>query len=387
MFTIAAAVSLLFQVVFSSASRGTHPRLALDALRHLRGADAERWTDLFLHHHGAYRSGSIAPDVQFKDFQNHVLHVSEGNWGGAIAAARRWYGKMVDALRRQAWSEAVYSAGVLSHYFSDPAMPLHTAQSESEAGVHRAIEWCVSQSYGELQHILDGDLGGYPRVEPSRSDDWLAKLIQQHAELAHQHYQAVLDHFDLATAVRDPRRGMDQECKDTLAQCLGAAVVGFARVLERAIAESAAQPPQVEITLQGFFAGLAAPPRWIVAQMHDLHERLAIEAIYDEVQRTGKVLQNLPEDDRTVRQLHAEEVLKVSLAELDAQPATPTGTRYGQGKPARTNPTNFITSPVIDNRTGSSSIVRRPLQTRGQTASTVPPPKYAAGSRRFDVKR
>ena len=57
--------------------------LAVDALRHLRGADAERWSDLFLHHYGEYLAGSEAPDERFKDFRNHVLHVAEGQWGGA----------------------------------------------------------------------------------------------------------------------------------------------------------------------------------------------------------------------------------------------------------------------------------------------------------------
>ncbi len=352
-------MSLLFQVVFATACRGTHERLALDALRHLRGPDSERWTDLVLHYHGAYRAGAVAPDRQFKDFQNHVLHVGEENWGGAIAAARRWYGQTVDALRRQSWSEAVYAAGVLSHYFSDPAMPLHTAQSEGEAAVHRAVEWSVARAYGELQHILDFDLGGYPRIEAPRSAEWLTQLMLQHAELAREHYQSILDHYDLAAAVKDPQAGMDQECKDRLALCLGCAIVGLARVLERAFAESAAEPPPVEITLQGFFAALAIPGRWLVGGLYDMHERLVVEAIYDEVQRTGKVLQNLPEDDRTVRQMHAEEVLKVRLVELDARPASPTGTLHGQGKPARSNPNRLITAPVIDNRSGSAGIFRR----------------------------
>jgi len=352
-------LSLLFQVVFSTACRGTHPRLALDALRHLRGPDAERWVDLFLNYHAEYRAGSLAPDAQFKDFQNHVLHVAEGGWGGAIAAARRWYGTTVDALRRGAWSEAVYSAGVLSHYFSDPFMPLHTGQCESEAIVHRALEWCVFRSFGELQHILDWDQGGYPRVEASRRDDWLTRLIELGAELAHDSYQPVIDHFDLAAAVKDPLTGMDQECKDRLARCLGAAVVGIARVLERAFAEAAVEPPSVEITIQGFLSALLTPGRWIAGQMHDLHERLVIEAIHDEVQRTGKVVVNLPEDDRAVRQFYAAEVLKIPLTELDAQPAAPAGRLHGQGAAPRRNPNRFISAPVIDNRTGTASLLQR----------------------------
>lgn len=361
-------MSLLFHVVFATACRGTHPRLALDALRHLRGADAERWSDLFLNYHAEYRAGSLAPDVQFKDFTNHVLHVGDKTrggkpWGGAIAAARRWYGTTVDALRRQAWSEAVYAAGVLSHYVSDPFMPLHTSQSEGEAIVHRALEWCVFRSYGELQHILDWDQGGYPRVEASRRDDWLPRLIEQGAELAHESYQPVIDHFDLAAAVKDPLTGMDQECKDRIARCLGAAVVSVARVLQRAITDAAVEPPSVEITIQGFLSALLTPARWMAGQMHDLHERLIVEAIHDEVQRTGKLVLNLPEDDRAVRQAYADEVLNCSLVDLDAQPAEPAGRLHGQGTAPRQNPNQYITAPVIDNRSGQSSLLlRRPAR-------------------------
>jgi hypothetical protein len=356
-------VSLLFQVVFASACRGTHHRLALDALRHLRGPDSERWTDLFLHYHARYLAGSKAPDNQFKDFQNHVLHVGENYWGGAPAAARRWYGTLVDALRREVWPDAVYAAGVLSHYFSDPFMPLHTGQTEGEAAVHRALEWSISKCYGELQQILDYDRGGYPRVEAPRRDDWLTCMIRQGAELAHEHYQAVIDHYDLAKGIKQPTAGMDQECKDRIAECLGAAVVGVARVLERAFEEAAVEPPNVEITLQGFLATLAVPIRYVVNQLHDMHERLVVEAIYDEVQRTGKVLQNLPEDDRVVRQMHADEVLKVPLRDLDARPADPAGTKHGTGALPREMPNRLIATPVIDNRSGSARLLRyRPVR-------------------------
>ena len=357
-------MSLLFQVVFSGVCRGTHPRLALDALRHLRGVESERWSDLFLHHHRAFVAGSRAPDDQFQDYKNHVLHVAEGGWGGAIEASRRWYGRSVDALRRQQWSEAVHALGVLSHYFSDPFMPLNTAQSEEGMKVHRPLQWSISKSYGELQHILDFDLGGYPKVEAPRRDDWLAHMIQQGATMAHEHYQVILDHYDLTKAVQDPRTGMDQECKDRIAKCLGAAVIGVARVFERAIEEAAVEPPSVETTLQGFLAMLAAPMRGLDNRAHDVHEWLVVESIFDEVERTGKVIQNLPDSNRTVRQLHADEVLKIPLTELDLRPAAVTGQLHGQGTPERYQPNHLITSPVIDNRPGPSIFSRSHTQRR-----------------------
>jgi hypothetical protein len=345
-----AAVSLLFQVVFATC-RSTHHRLALDSLRHVRGGDAEEWGDLFLHYHGEYLRGSKAPDEQFKDFRNHVLHVGENFWGGAVGEATRWYGRTVDSLQRKEWPDAVYSAGVLSHYFSDPFMPLHTAQSEQETQVHRALEWSVAKSYGELQQIIEFDLGGYPRVETPRVDgapasDWLGRMILAGAQAANEHYQAVIDHYDLARGAKNPLAGMDGECKSRIARCLSLAVVGFARVLELAFAEAEVEPPPVEHTLQGFFAALTAPISVIANQFRDLSERMTIEAIYDEVQRTGKVVKNLPEDDREIRRLHAEEVLRIPLYQLDQQPAKPAGLQFGQGLSDSQHRNRLITAVI-----------------------------------------
>lgn len=347
-------MSLLFSVVFRSVCRGTHHRLAIDALRHLRGADAERWSDLCLHHHAAYLAGSKAPDVQFKDFRNHVLHVEENYWGGAPTEARRWYSRVVDALRRREWHEAVYSAGVLSHYFSDPFMPLHTGQTEEETKVHRALEGSIAQSYGRLQQIIEHDQGGYPQLETPHAGDWLERMILTGAELAHEHYHAVLQHYDLGRCVSNPLAGMDQECADRIAQCLGHAVVGFARVLERALTEAEVEPPQVETTLQGFLVAAGIPLRSILHYAQDLSERMAIEAIYDEVQRTGKVVKNLPEDDREIRRLHAEEIRRLPLFQLDHQPTSLTGTLYGSGPQERFHVNRLIDAPVLMTATNTS---------------------------------
>ena len=68
-------MSLLYAVVFASRCRSNHHRLAVDALRHLRSQYAERWRDLLLSQHVEYLRGAKAPDDEFKDFKNHVLHV------------------------------------------------------------------------------------------------------------------------------------------------------------------------------------------------------------------------------------------------------------------------------------------------------------------------
>jgi hypothetical protein len=328
-------MSLLFRVIFAAKARSTHHKLALDALRHLRGALSDQWVDAFLYYADAYLTGSKAPDDKFKDFKNHVIHVSENYWGGAVESAKNWYDRTVAGLRDRRWNEAAYSAGVLSHYFTDPFMPLHTAQSESEGSVHRALEWSVTKSYEELQNLLIDDLGGYPDIQPPEGDDWLGAMIRAGARAAHASYDALIDHYNVPVGVKDPPRGLDQECRDRLAPLIGAATVGFARVLERAIDEADVSPPLRSVSVPGFLESLDLPFQWIANRIHDSRERAAVEAIYEEFANTGKVIHALSEDDRAVRRMHAEEVLKISLVELDRMPARAPGTKHGTGAAPR----------------------------------------------------
>ena len=41
----------------------------------------------------------------------------------ALRAAERWYGRLQQFLREQAWADAAHAAGILSHYFTDPLQP------------------------------------------------------------------------------------------------------------------------------------------------------------------------------------------------------------------------------------------------------------------------
>ncbi len=86
-------MSLLFRIIYAAHAKGTHHKLALDALKQLTSPDAERWQRVFLKHAETYLAGSKAPDDQFKDFKNHVLHVRDGYWGGALGKADQWYAR------------------------------------------------------------------------------------------------------------------------------------------------------------------------------------------------------------------------------------------------------------------------------------------------------
>ena len=336
--------STLFNVLFAWKCSSTHHKLALDALNQIRGDIAENWRNLCLKHVEIYLDGSKAPDNTFKDFKNHVLHVRDNYWGGAIDATQKWYGATVAALRDRKWQDAIYSAGVLSHYYTDPIQPFHTGQCEAEGIVHRAAEWSIACAYRELTDILEADLGGWPEVTVPMGDDWLAQMVRAGADLANPHYEVCIEHYDMKKGVKDPPTGLDQEMKDRIARLIGHAVVGYARIMERALAEANATPPAVNITLLGVMSQLTIPIFWVTKKLKDAKERAIVEATFKEFQATGKVIDSLTDDDFTIRQVHAEEVLKKPLEELDAEAPSPIGVAHGIGTPARPRPAK-VTQP------------------------------------------
>lgn len=318
---------LLYRVVCANECRNMHHKMAMNALQHIRGDDSEKWRDLFVRYYELYLLGSKDPDTKFKDFRNHVLHVSDNFWGGAVKKVEEWYAETVNDLKAKNWKQAVYSAGVLSHYFMDPLMPLHTGQTEEEGVIHRACEWSINKSYDQLKALLENG-EGYPEFELPKSGDWLKRTVTAGASLAHQHYQTYIDHYNIEVGVKDPPAGLDDELKHITSKLIGYSSVGFARVLERAIAEAEQVPVgNHKTTLLGYMAALTTPFTWVLKKIANVADKAAVSKVYQEFKTTGKVIKNLSADEKEVRQAHCKEVLKVELAELDKKELGPIGSK------------------------------------------------------------
>ncbi len=302
----------------------------MDSLRYVRAGEFEDWSRLFLSEIQVYMDGAKAPDKKFKDFRNHVLHVSDNFWGGAVSTAEQWYARLIEQLKAKDWQRAVYCAGVLSHYVTDPLMPLHTGQTEDEAQVHKFIEWGTAKIYEELvtTHDAARSLLNWRAPEYRFTDDWLALLIIEGAELSHGHYDVMIDHYDPTHAQKDPTVGFDATCKASLAKLLGWSIRALAFVLDQAILEAAVEPPKRSLTLSTVLSGMATPLFWVTRKLADKTDRAAVQKIWNELQATGKVIHALPEDDRTIRAAHAEEVLGISLEQLDAKPVRKAGSMH-----------------------------------------------------------
>lgn len=315
-------MGLLYRIIYAAHARGTHHKLALDALAHLEGPDAAGWRRLFLKYAETYTAGSKAPDDVFKDFKNHVLHPRDNFWGGAPATARQWYTKTVTALTEEKWSDAVHAAGILSHYVTDAVHPFHTGQSEAENSIHRAFEWSTAKSYEALKAVASGGAVGEVTV-PDRAD-WLEEMLRQGAVRANRHYEKLIAHYDINRGVVDPPSGIDPVGQRILGDLILHASRLFGVVLGRALAESRAQPPRVSLSIDLVLATLKIPIKQLVKRLEDRAEQRAVERMYDELQETGTVELTLSEDDRMIREAYAAEVLHASgEASQKARPGQP----------------------------------------------------------------
>ena len=369
-------MTLLELVIIAHRCRSTHHFIAMDALSLLKGKDAELWRKLILRHHTSLLKGAKAPDTSFKDFHNHVLHVQEGEWGGARDAAMEWYGKAVEALRNHRWSKAAYALGVMTHYYADPIQPFHTGQTEEESAIHRAVEWSIAKSRETIKAMIDAR--GYPTVPSSRDTGFVADMVLAGAKYSNPHYQTFIDHYDFDRGVKDPEAGLDQRLLDILADLISYATSGVAILFERAIEEAAVVPPDIDLDLPGYLAALDIPIRKITRRLQDGKDRRQVEAMYAELQATGKVIKTLPADDRKIRKQHAEQVLRTSVAALDAQPLQPIGTRHvALEKPPR--PVEYVLKLVPVPVTEDVAPQIDPLTPSMHFAATAPDPEV------FDV--
>lgn len=300
-------MSFLFRVIYAAHASGTHHKLALQALTLLRAVDAEKWRRLFLSRAKLLLEGSKEPDKSFKDFQNHVLHpgVGEGaDWGGAPEAAKRWYDRTVEMLEGRRWDDAVFAAGVLSHYISDPYMPLHTGSSDAETKMHRGAEWSVSRDFEALWAAAEEQDAELPH--PRNSEDWLDGLVRDAARDAHRSYEPLIAAYDVARGAKTPEEGYDPAGRTIVSRQLARAAAAIAFVFDRAVAEAGMSPPKVDLTVRTVVSTLGIPAAWVARKLADASEGAAVRRIAAEIEKTGALVENLPRECRVVQQAKAE---------------------------------------------------------------------------------
>jgi predicted flap endonuclease-1-like 5' DNA nuclease len=373
-----AAMHLLFRL-YAAPAHGCHPKLALDALQRLACVDADRWQKLFLAHADLYLAGATAPDEEFKDFNNHVLYPRDDYWGGAAQKAVSWYQHLLEALAGTDWPTAVYCAGVLSHYYTDPLHPFQTAQSEAKNNIHRAVEWSIYQSYDRLRTQGEREFPAMPAAV-GQDGNWLATLVCAGAERANAVYEKLIAHYDLQRGVVDPPTGLDPIARRIIAELISYAAASYAVVLARAIAEAQVRPPEVPLAAVLLRAACRLPAKLMARRLADARRRREIEASYDELIATGKVENTLGEAERSVRDLYAQEVLAKRkparpVSQIFAfQPRPRVLTRIDQTRAAR-----IAAARAPDNVVAFEAVPRRPPALAASQPGAGRPERARAG--------
>ena len=301
-------MGLLYRIVYAAHANGTHHKLALDALAHLQSVDSDRWQNLFLKYAKLYLEGSKAPDNTFKDFKNHVLHVRDDYWGGAPEKAQEWYSTWSTHCAGRPGAMAAYAAGVLSHYYTDPLQPFHTAQTEAENKIHRAAEWSISSPTTISRKLGERTSSRSVEVEVPAGDrtGWRHGLPQRgHGErLLREAHRALRHPARRGRSAGGPRPDGARVSRRAHHLCLDR-VCAHPRACVRRERRDAAG---VSLTVAAFLATLQMPAKWVEKKLTNAEDRALVLDMYHELQATGRVEATLPEDDRTVRNLYETEV-------------------------------------------------------------------------------
>jgi len=285
--------------------KSTHHYFAIDALFEVSSDRGQSLANFMLANYGEYLKETKDPDTVFKDFENHVLHVQDGYWGGAAKMAEKWLDKSLRMLSVANWKEAAYAIGVLSHYFTDPFMPLHTAQSPRETIVHRPLEWSVCCSYQFIfkTAMTNPDLDSFALDSGS---NWLTDGILRGATMANRYYEPLIDDYDLKESSRHPELALGSGSKSNLAIVFTWVLTGWGSIIDRIANESTASFPKCSLVLPTLLAGVQTPMKKIVAAIDSAEQRKEVERILDEYQRTGNVVRNVSPEQRVVRKVRKE---------------------------------------------------------------------------------
>ena len=292
---------------------GTHHRFAIDALPLIRSPAGKRLADWLLYYHRSFLRGAIDPDIRFRDFHNHVLHVRDGFWGGAPRVAHQWYDRLQKYLRAERVRDAAHAAGVLSHYVTDVAQPLHTICGEREGVIHRPMEWSIERSYDRINQYWR-DNGVDVQIQLSDRPGWLGSLMMHVARHANSRSDFLIRRYRFQAGVQDPRDGLDQPAVSCLAELFAMAITSVSQVIARAAEETESYTgyPIPECRCAWAIVGAAVRVPLSLWKKHSRRcvESRSIEALAREYYRSGTLSQWLPAEvdiKRRVIAVHKDE--------------------------------------------------------------------------------
>lgn len=298
-------MSLIFKIVRDFHCRSTHHYFAMDALGELQTVQAIRLRGVLLRYYDNYLDGATAPDQRFKDFENHVIWVQDSYWGGAPEKCLEWLSAARQYLNQGRWRKAAFACGVLSHYFTDPIMPLHTTGRESANHLHSALEWSIYQAYPAIyEQTSSGKV--HTTFQFSQDKDWIKKAVLAAATLANRHAKRLTESYDPNRVVTNPSFGLTDQSTRILAELFSVAIGGWACVLSRLADEVQGEIPAMDLGLATSLAALDLPLAWMSRRWQLSRGRRSVTKILNELNQTGSVTGNLSQEITTLQNLRSQ---------------------------------------------------------------------------------
>ncbi|MHA1136671.1 MAG: zinc dependent phospholipase C family protein [Candidatus Thorarchaeota archaeon] len=160
------------------------------------------WADAFTFYTEDLRSGSVAPDVLWQDWINHLYYPSNGN-GSAPAAAAKWYDFARANFSTGNWEDGFFAAGVMSHYYADPCIPVHTD------------EWWPGHAGYETD--INNKLGDLTLTSPSEvMVSNVSQMVVDNATYSNQYYDMIYDAYitedDEHIATNSTIKALTEDC-------------------------------------------------------------------------------------------------------------------------------------------------------------------------------
>jgi hypothetical protein len=83
------------------------------------------WYEAYEYYAPEVLAGCTTPDQAWQDWDNHLYYPETGEHNAPTAAAR-WFNFTRDNFTAGNWEAGFFAVGVMTHYFSDPCIPVHT---------------------------------------------------------------------------------------------------------------------------------------------------------------------------------------------------------------------------------------------------------------------
>jgi hypothetical protein len=205
----------------------THTFMVSEAMEAITN---ESWYDAFELYSPEVLSGCTTPDQAWQDWDNHLYYPETGNQS-APQAAQHWFDMAKANFTAGQWVDGFFAAGVMTHYFADPCIPVHTDEF-----------WPGHTGY---EHDINENLETLTLESPSEIlVDNVSQYVIDCATYSHQFYD------DIYAAYEDEEsRALDNATIKALTEdCLSMAINGCLRLFYTL--QQYAEPPDTSLTYE-----------------------------------------------------------------------------------------------------------------------------------------